>query len=75
MPMLTMTMTPTMIPAAKTTMAMAASVSAISGPLTSSRRLGPAGPDLIVLVRVTDRKMLGTRWRVAGTTQWPGLLD
>jgi hypothetical protein len=36
--MLTMTMAPTMIPAAKTTMAMAASVSAMAGPLASSRR-------------------------------------
>ena len=46
-----MTTTPTMIPAAKTTMAMAASVSAMGGPLTSSRRLGSAGPDLVVLAQ------------------------
>jgi hypothetical protein len=48
-----------MIPATKTTMAMAASVSAMAGPLTSSRRLGSAGPDLVVLVRVAGQKMLG----------------
>jgi hypothetical protein len=47
MPRLTMTMTPTMIPAVKTTMAMAASVSAMAGPLTSSRRLVPLAPILV----------------------------